>query len=443
MDGTTYNDLGEAWQMTANVATPLSFTLPTDAIGKETVFVRIMGTGTELLSEKYAFTAGEFCGLKYATNSESGVGNVYVLGDAVVVADETAPVVTATIPADQAVGVSATGKITITFDERIESANSNGAVTLGDKTLQPEWSSRSVSFNYSQLDYGTQYTFQMPANYVQDRSGNKYAEAVVLTFTTMQRPTVTKALYDFVVPTDGTIDEALAAANSRQDKVSRFRVFIKNSAEPYVFHPAGRVKGGDDKEYDNPTSVLSAANTSFIGESMEGVVLTNVTPDATWNNGFGAACPLEGIGKGDVLQIKGTDCYFQNLTIKTSMGDAHGRDIAVNDQSNRTIFKDACLWGYQDTYVSNNQNGKFYFEGGVIRGRTDYICGKGDAYYNKVTFRQVKSGYLAVPSVPKKYGYILQSCKIVGDTDGVNGTYTLGRPWGQGTPIALFIDTEM
>jgi hypothetical protein len=278
---------------------------------------------------------------------------------------------------------------------------------------------------------------------VQDRSGNKYAEAVVLTFTTMQRPTVTKALYDFVVPTDGTIDEALAAANSRQDKVSRFRVFIKNSAEPYVFHPAGRVKGGDDKEYDNPTSVLSAANTSFIGESMEGVVLTNVTPDATWNNGFGAACPLEGIGKGDVLQIKGTDCYFQNLTIKTSMGDAHGRDIAVNDQSNRTIFKDACLWGYQDTYVSNNQNGKFYFEGGVIRGRTDYICGKGDAYYNKVTFRQVKSGYLAVPSVPKKYGYILQSCKIVGDTDGVYGTYTLGRPWGQGTPIALFIDTEM
>jgi lysophospholipase L1-like esterase len=82
VDGTTYNDLGEAWQMTANVATPLSFTLPVDAIGKELVYVRIMGTGTELLSDKYAFNAGEFCGLKYATNSESGVGNVYILGDA-------------------------------------------------------------------------------------------------------------------------------------------------------------------------------------------------------------------------------------------------------------------------------------------------------------------------------------------------------------------------
>jgi hypothetical protein len=31
----------------------------------------------------------------------------------------------------------------------------------------------------------------------------------------------------------------------------------------------------------------------------------------------------------------------------------------------------------------------------------------------------------------------------VGDTDDVNGAYTLGRPWGKGTPIALFIDTEM
>ena len=60
-----------------------------------------------------------------------------------------------------------------------------------------------------------------------------------------------------------------------------------------------------------------------------------------------------------------------------------------------------------------------------------------------MTLRQVKSGYLAVPSVPKQYGYIFQSCKIVGDTQDADGTYTLGRPWGKGTPIALFIDTEM
>ena len=147
--------------------------------------------------------------------------------------------------------------------------------------------------------------------------------------------------------------------------------------------------------------------------------------------------------KAEPVQTETKNNKMTQILIKTSMGDAHGRDIALHDRSNRTILKDACLWGYQDTYVSNNQNGKFYFDGGVIRGRTDYVCGKGDIYYNKVTFRQVKGGYLAVPSVPKNYGYIFQSCKIVGDASGVDGAYTLGRPWGKGTPIALFIDTEM
>lgn len=442
VDGGDFTTLKEPWEVTANVVNPVSITLPAEAVGKDKVVIRITGVGDEVYNKSYPFDK-TFDGLRYSSNSESGVGNVYILGEAEVVADETAPQVTAVVPANNATGISATGKITISFDERIESANSNAAVTLGDKTLTPSWNSRSVSFEYDGLDYNTAYTFTMPANYVQDKSGNLFAEVVTLTFTTMARPTVTKASYDFIVPDDGTIDEALAAANGRTDKTSRYRVFIKNSSEPYVFHPAGKVTGGDGKEYDNATSVLTAANTSFIGESIEGVILTNITPDATWNNGFGTACPLEGIGKGDVLQIKGADSYFQNLTIKTSMGDAHGRDIAVNDQSNRTIFKDACLWGYQDTYVSNNQNGKFFFEGGIIRGRTDYVCGKGDVYYNKVTFRQVKSGYLAVPSQPKQYGYIFQSCKITGDTDDVDGTYTLGRPWGKGTPIALFIDTEM
>ena len=107
-------------------------------------------------------------------------------------------------------------------------------------------------------------------------------------------------------------------------------------------------------------------------------------------------------------------------------------------------MKDACLWGYQDTYTSNNQNARYYFEGGVLRGRTDFLCGKGDAFYNGVTLQMCASGgYLAVPSVPKKYGYIFKDCEIVGENSTIDGNYTLGRPWGEGTPIALYIDTKM
>ena len=448
-DGTNYVALGEPWQMTANVMTPLSLELPADAVDKDLVYIRFTGDGTEMLSDRYVFDK-QFDGLDYTSNSECGVGNVFILGTAAVAADDEAPVITATVPADHATGISATGRITISFNERIEAVAGAAAATLKASDgspvgITPAWSNRSVSFDYSALDYSTEYTFTLPANYVQDLSGNKLAEEKSIVFTTMQRPTIAKGMYDFIVPDNGTITEALAAANSRADKTTRYRVFIKNSAQPYVFDTNGTTTGGDGKTYPDPRSYLTAANTSFIGESMEGVIITNNTPDATWNNGFGSACPLEGIGNGDVLIIEksATDSYFQNLTIKTSMGDAHGRDIALHDRSNRTILKDACLWGYQDTYVSNNQNGKFYFEGGVIRGRTDFLCGKGDLYCNQVTLRQVKSGYLAVPSVPKKYGYIFQNCKIVGDADGVDGTYTLGRPWGKGTPIALFINTEM
>jgi lysophospholipase L1-like esterase len=448
LDGTTFTDIdGAAWTATANVPNPLEFNLPAEAVGKELVYVRITGVGTEVFNSGYAFDK-EFDGLQYCDHSESGVGNVYVLGEAEVVADDDAPVVSQTSPADGATGVSATGRITISYNERIKEVEGAAAATLTAAngtpvTLTPTWNSRSVSFDYSALDYSTQYTFAMPAGFVQDRSGNVAAQAVEVVFTTMSRPTIAKGMYDFIVPDDGTITEALAAANGREDKNVRYRIFIKDGS--YVFDTNGTTTGGDGQTYPDPRSHLTAPNTSFIGESMEGVTITNITPAATWNNGFGTACPLEGIGAGDVLIIEGaaTDSYFQNLTIKTSMGDAHGRDIAVQDKSNRTIFKDARLWGYQDTYVSNNQNSKFFFEGGVIRGRTDFVCGKGDVYYNKVTFQQVKSGYLAVPSVPKKYGYIFQSCKIKGETEDVNGNYTLGRPWGKGTPIALFIDTEM
>ena len=448
VDGTTYNALGEAWQMTANVVTPLSFSLPADAIGKETVYVRIMGTGTELLSDKYAFTAGEFCGLKYATNSESGVGNVYVLGEAIVTDDNQAPVVTATIPANNATGISATGKITISFDERIKETGIKAQATLaeaGGKTLalNPTWNSRSVSFDYSGLSYGTQYTFTMPANYVQDRSGNKLAEPVSIIFTTMQRPTVEKALYDFIVPDNGTITEALNAANNRADKTTRYRVFIKNGN--YVFDTNGKTTGGDNKEYDDPRSYLKAANTSFIGESMDGVVITNKTPAATWNNGYGDACPLEGIGKGDVLIIEGsaTNSYFQNLTLKSSMGDAHGRDIVLHDYSTHTIFKDACIWAYQDTYVSNKQDGAYYFEGGVIRGRTDFICGSGDVFFNKVNIIMCeKGGYIVAPQGNSKYGYVFKDCTIEGGKSDVDGSYYLGRAWTSAAET-YFINTTM
>ena len=447
VDGAAFTVLKEAWDVTANVVNPIELVLPEEAMGQERVIIRITGVGDEVYNTSYSFDK-QFDGLAYCDHSESGVGNVFIIGEAVVADDDQAPVVTATIPADNATGISATGKITISFDERIVAVEGADKATLSALNgfaveINPTWSSRSVSFDYSSLDYGTRYTFTMPANYVQDRSGNKLAEAVTISFTTMQRPTVAKALYDFIVPDDGTITEALTAANSRADKTTRYRVFIRNGN--YVFDTNGKTTGGDGKEYDDPRSYLKAPNTSFIGESMEGVVITNQTPAATWDNGFGQACPLEGIGKGDVLIIEGsaTNSYFQNLTLKSSMGDAHGRDIVLHDYATHTIFKDACLWAYQDTYVSNKQDGAYYFEGGVIRGRTDFICGSGDVFFNKVNVIMCeKGGYVVAPQGNSKYGYVFKDCTIKGGKSGVDGSYYLGRAWTAAAET-YFINTTM
>ena len=432
LNGENWTKLGAINMPGVKNWTDLTVDVPADADNQPKVYFRWIADKTSKIDGTES------------KNDGACLGAIYITGVEEIIDDGKAPAVKTTVPAEGSNTASANGKIVITFDKKIQ-LTADAKATLGTQELKPEVSGMTLICQYKGLSYSTDYVFTLKANSVVDLTGNnKVADDIVINFTTKVKPTVEKALYDFIVPTDGTISEALAAANKRGPSATdRFRIFIADGN--YVFDTNGTTTGGDGNTYPDPRSYLTSPNVSFIGQSMEGVVITNQTPDATWDNGFGKACPLEGIGKGDVLIISkdGHDAYFQNLTMKSSMGDAHGRDIVLNDQSNRTIFKDACLWAYQDTYVSNSDKGKFYFEGGVLRGRTDFLCGKGDVYYNQVTLRQIADGYLAVPSVPKKYGYIFESCKIIGDADGVNGKYTLGRPWGSGTPIALFINTEM
>ena len=52
----------------------------------------------------------------------------------------------------------------------------------------------------------------------------------------------TKAMYDFVVPKDGTFREAIAAANNRKDKDARFRIFVLQGE--YEIPTEGKTVGG-------------------------------------------------------------------------------------------------------------------------------------------------------------------------------------------------------
>lgn len=430
LNGTDWTKVGAIKMPGAKAWTDGEFTLPSDANNKAEVYIR--------------WIADKTSSIKGATGDNDGISitNIYITGTAQLVNDGKAPVLVNTVPAEGATNASANGKIVLTFDEKVKLTD-NAAATLGTQKIEGAVSGKTITFAYKGLNYATAYTFTLAAGSVADLTDNATDQEIVLNFATKTKPAVTKALYDFIVPTDGDFKTALDAAAKRTDTSKRFRIFIKQGDYKIPADEKSKVTGSDGKSYANPTTYMNTPNVSIIGEGMDNTSLTNTVP-----NSGQSANVLEGIGKGDVLCLQkgATNTYFQDLKMYSSMGDAKGRDIVLNDQSNRTVCKNVILWAYQDTYVSNNQNGKFYFEDGILRGRTDYLCGKGDVYYNNVELWICeKGGYLAVPSQPKKYGYIFKDCTIKDATEAkdLNGNYALGRPWGKGTPIALYIDTKM
>ncbi len=426
---------GENWEIIGTITlegaknwADAEFQFPAAANNQKEVYLR-------WISDKTSQKSG-------TTSDNDGIclGGSYIYGEMELINDGKAPVLVSTVPAEGATSASINGKIVLNFDEKVKIAE-EATATLGDKTLKGEASGKSVIFAYKNLAFNTSYEFTLSANSIADLTDNYLDTPVKIAFTTRNRPEVAKATPDFIVPDDGDFRAAIEAANTREDKSKRYRIFVRDGEYliPMDHNNTVNVNGGT---YPDVTLRLKASNTSIIGESMEGTVIINEVPDM---DGIGAH-PMEGIGNADLIQIQSgvSGTYFQNLTLKHGIADARGRNIVLQDKGDKTIMKDACLWGYQDTYTSNNQNARYYFEGGVLRGRTDFLCGKGDAYYNGVTLQMCASGgYLAVPSVPKKYGYIFKDCEITGENSTIDGNYTLGRPWGSGTPIALYIDTKM
>ena len=433
LDGEKWTKVGAITMPGAKAWTVGEFTLPADANNQAAVYVRWIADKTSSVKG----TTG--------TNDGIALAQIYITGTAKLFDDGTAPVLQSQVPAAGATNASANGKIVLTFDEKVKLTESAKA-TLNGQNLTGTVSGKTITFAYKGLSYATEYTFALAAGSVADLTDNAIQSDITFSFTTKEKPAVTKALYDFIVPTDGTFTEALAAAAKRADTSKRFRIFIKQGDYKIPANPNSMVTGIDGKQYPSATTYMNTPNVSIIGESNENTSITNTVPSVESSNGYNIANVLEGIGRGDVLSLESgaTNTYFQDIKMYSSMGDGKGRDIVLNDKSNKTICKNVNLWAYQDTYVSNNQKGRFYFEGGILRGNTDYLCGKGDVYYNNVDLLMCGTGYLAVPSQPTKYGYIFKDCTIKdGSTAGINGKYKLGRPWGKGTPIALFIDTKM
>lgn len=353
------------------------------------------------------------------TQDGTGLGEIYVLGERKPVNDGIPPVLTSILPADNATGVSAAGQIVLLFDEKIK-ISEDVTATLNTQVLSPSVAGRAIRFPYSGLSYNTEYTFSLAANTVADQGDNYLATPISIRFTTMDKPEVSQALYDYVVEA-GDVDDlkkAIATANADQTG-ERFRIFI----------PEG--------DYNFGSAILTAinrSNISLIGAGEDKTVLRNNPP-------------AEGIGVTAILLIqKGvSDTYIENVSLKSDWDypSKGGRAVVLQDKGDKTILKQVSMLSYQDTYYSNNNTMRAYLEDCSIHGTVDFICGTGDIFFqrNQIYLEDRAGNCIMAPRGNTRWGYVFNDCTIDGATS-TNGTYSLGRPWGE-SPKAVYLNTTM
>ena len=150
----------------------------------------------------------------------------------------------------------------------------------------------------------------------------------------------------------------------------------------------------------------------------------------------------EGIGNTATLYNTSTGLYMQDLTLKDAypFNGSTGRAVCLQDKGTRTICKNVKMLSYQDTYYSNNNSGQYYFENSEIHGIVDFICGGGDAFFNKcnLVLEPGKGSYITASYTDGcNYGYVFDGCKVIG-TEKDN--FTFGRSWG-GQARCAFLNT--
>ena len=212
--------------------------------------------------------------------------------------------------------------------------------------------------------------------------------------------------------------EVVNAANAAAD-----------AARSYIFLPNGTYDLGD-----KCLTQISGNNISIIGESMDNTIIVNKP-----------AIENEGIGTTATLLNLSNNLYLQDLTLKDALdyyktGSA-GRAVCLQDRGTQTICKNVKMLSYQDTYYSNEPNGKgqFYFEDSEIHGTVDYVCGGGDVYFNRVLFvnesrkEGEKNGedVIAAPNSKSEWGYIFKDCTI----ENKAKAFSLGRSWNNITRL--------
>ncbi len=411
IDGTNFTKVGSITMESAKVWYDNTSNLPIEADHAEKVYIRWIPDYTSSIVGATS------------ANDGTSINGIYILADAEVFNDGIAPVLVSSVPANNATGASATGKVVLSFDEKIQISAGTKA-TLGNLEIEPIVSGQTISFNYVGLEYSKEYSFDLAGNTVSDLSGNTKAEAISLKFTTMDKPVVSKKVFDFVIGKDGDFKGALQAASAAANSGNRFRIFI-----PKGSYDIGTLTGDA-----NQMTTIATPNVSFIGEDPDSVILYNKSI-------------LESINSTATIYFssESDNIYMQDISLMNKMdyrtGVLKGRGVALWDKGNKNIFKNVKLLSNQDTYYTGSE--RSYLENCEIHGTVDFICGGGDIFFNEcLIYLEERGGnVITAPATSGDWGYVFSNCTIDGFAIN-NGGYRLGRPWSN-APKSVFINTTM
>lgn len=278
--------------------------------------------------------------------------------------------------------------------------------------------------------------------------------------------------FDFVVGKDGTIDEAIKAANGEAEgkpynnnKTNGHRYYIFVPDGEYKLTGNGTISFTDEEPVDetgtkrpdmngknNGQTHIRKPNISIIGQSKDYTIIRNHPI-------------VEGISYTATLCVdnNNTDFYAEDLTLENefnywgtmagqSSSSGAGRANVFFDRGNRSILKNVALKSYQDTYYSNNASSDYrgYFENCDFYGVEDYICGNGNIWFEKcnLILRDRKSNNIVAPSteVDQEWGYVFNECSIKPESDNMirftDKDWTLARACSK-SPACTYLNTKM
>ena len=191
----------------------------------------------------------------------------------------------------------------------------------------------------------------------------------------------------------------------------------------YIFIRKGEYKGH---------VAITKANIHLVGQDKRNTIIW----DDKTNTDDG------GVDKAATINVTGNDVSFDNLTIRNTRTDKQA--VAIYTNGDRISITNCNLDGYQDTYrTANKDRYRNLVRNSKISGRTDFIYGTGEVFFDSDTLNIVASGgWIVAPAQEggATYGYVFRDNVITAKTPGLT-TY-LGRPWKE-KPLVTFIDTQL